>query len=407
DGHDVLSIRHQLIRGAVYRRLDEESRQGCHRRIARYLSRAGHGLPWGETAAHFHRGGVPAKAYRYALRAAEDARERGAFQDAVSMLEMASATAPSDATLFESLRQLGQLCALQGLHVRAAERFAACAEAADRLGDPAGASHARLASLKAAVDGGTIASEALFAELDVLEKAVPVPSPDHVQALDLRIRVADDELVGSAAREALRRADALVAEEHTPVTECLLQTLRTRHVCYGDPDTAVRAARSALRLVEEHGLHDHLGSALKRFLVVLTYRGLLDSRESGRLIERAKSVFREKGDQRGLFDVLINYGVWLSDTGRFDEARRYFLEAGEIVRELEDAPEYAVFACNMGEFHLYQHDYLAAKRYFKAAHRVGSSSRRTVRWVVAGGLGLCALHTGELGIVEELHGFIP
>jgi len=400
---------HDLIRGAVYRGLPAAGRRMYHWTVADCLLGSRHPPEPGELATHFERGRAPLLAHRYATLAADEASKKGAFQECRQMLELAASTAADPARRLGSLSRLGRLCLLQGDPTAGARHLARAARCATAIGDVATAVDARIRALGALVEIGEETGESIREELDELaaESLRLGRLSTYLDAKDLTIRVADYGFDSSAAQAALGEVDRLDVGGEPPTVRCLRETIRTRHVCYGSPEEAVVAARTALQIAEEHGLSAEFGRAVKRFLVVLGYRGLLDGEEGRRLIGNAKVGFRQTGDQSGLFDVLINFGVWLADTGRLAAAEEYLLEAGAIVRNLEDSPEHAVFMCNMGELYLYRADYLTAKGYFRRAWEEGTLTRRATKSAVAGGLGLASMQTGDLGIVEELDRALP
>jgi tetratricopeptide (TPR) repeat protein len=294
------------------------------------------------------------------------------------MLELAASTAADPARRLSSLKRLGHLCLLQGDPAAGATHLTRAARSATAIGDAVTAVEARVEALGALVEIGEESGESLRCELgELASEALRLGRlSTYLAVKDLTIRVADYGFDASSARAALLEVDRLDVGSEPSAVQCLRETIRTRHVCYGNPEEAVAAARTALRIAEENDLSSEFGRAVKRFLVVLGYRGLLDGNEGRRLVEDAKVGFRRTGNQSGLFDVLINFGVWLADTGRFTAAEEYLQEAGTIVRNLEDAPEHAVFLCNMGELHLYRADYLTAKRYFRRAWEKGKLTRR-------------------------------
>jgi hypothetical protein len=263
------------------------------------------------------------------------------------MLELAAATASDPTRRFESLHRLGRLCLLQSQPGAAATHLLAAEKSARVVGDIAHALDARIRAIGALLEIGERTGPSLQEELGELASTCLGHGylATYLDAKDLSIRVADYGFDAPAARAALVDVDRLDVDGEAPPVRCLRETIRTRHICYGSPDEAVLAARRALRIARDHDLAPEFGRAVKRFLVVLGYRGMLDGDEGRRLVEEAKIGFQGSGNQSGLFDVLINLGVWLVDTGRYPEAEEYLAEAGRVGQYLEVSPVRGGFMC--------------------------------------------------------------
>jgi hypothetical protein len=307
-----IATRHELARGAVYRSLPTAARRMYHRTVADCLSGGRNRPEPGELATHYERGGAPLLAHRQATLAADRAARKGAFQECRQMLELAASTASDPARRLGSLSRLGRLCLLQGDPAAGAGHLTRAARTAMAIGDAATALETRIGALGALVEIGEASGEPLRSELEELASEARRLGrlSTYLDVKDLTIRVADYGFDPSSARAALLDVDRLEVGGEPPPVQCLRETIRTRHVCYGSPEEAVAAARAALRIAEENHLSAEFGRAVKRFLVVLGYRGLLDGNEGRRLIEDAKVGFRRTGNQSGLFDVLINLSGW-------------------------------------------------------------------------------------------------
>ncbi len=138
---------HALHRDVVYERATPSVRRTLHGRVAERLERAYGRHPGGaaaELATHFEQAGVPARAYEYFRRAAEDALGRYAYREATAHLRSAlrvlaalpEATA-RQRTEFDVQVSLGLLLATHGAPAPEVERALARAqEIGGRLGDP-------------------------------------------------------------------------------------------------------------------------------------------------------------------------------------------------------------------------------------------------------------------------------
>lgn len=89
DGDGRVGFPHDITRNFVYRSMGELPRAALHLVVGEILSEHGGDVGDATLARHFQRGGDPARAYAYAVRAARDAEGRYAHREAAAMARLA------------------------------------------------------------------------------------------------------------------------------------------------------------------------------------------------------------------------------------------------------------------------------------------------------------------------------
>jgi eukaryotic-like serine/threonine-protein kinase len=126
NGQLEYGFRHALVRDAAYAMLTREDRTLSHRRAGEWLERAGETDP-ALLAEHFERGGAPARALAFFVRAAERALESNDLEHALGHVEHALTCGPDETTRAELGAIESEATYWRGDLERAAERAVSAA----------------------------------------------------------------------------------------------------------------------------------------------------------------------------------------------------------------------------------------------------------------------------------------
>jgi predicted ATPase/pimeloyl-ACP methyl ester carboxylesterase/class 3 adenylate cyclase len=248
-GSDRFRFAHALVRATLLDGMSESRRLRMHHAIAEHLEQTDSSNVV-DLAHHWCAAAVagdPEKAVAFSLKAAEQAKSQGAYDDAVSMLERAITVIPrdDDSRLLEVLLALGAAQVTTGDTERYQATFRSAAELAILLDDPQAYARAIL---------GYLGREEIIRHLDDFAR------PGLEQALR-QIDRGDDpglvsELLGALAaglanwepeRSVELSAECLALARHVESHEVLCGALRARLRCYWDP----LAVEERLALVSE------------------------------------------------------------------------------------------------------------------------------------------------------------
>lgn len=405
---ELVDFGHQMIQRTLYHSLSQVERELIHRQVAEYAKEYEKPNASYEIAHHAHLAGMGSVAYDAAVAGSKTALDRGDVSQAVKLIRIACETASNSADRAKDLALLGHLLGLSGEYREAAPILGQASQLAHKVGQRDQAYLIEIEALRAKMESDVISTaEAREVIARIRTGCQRVGSAFGVaQSLDLEMRLADYSLDLSTAQRILRDVEEIQAKNDHRL-ECLVELIKTRHLCYGSPAEARSAAREALRLTQEFSLDEEVGIALKRFVVVFMYQGLLNTDESQSVVKLAQDAHLRTGDLQSLFDVLINVGVWLLDTGHEDRASQYFKDAGKIVDAFEQSPERAVLDINVAEGQFWQGDFAGAREGFQSALGSLTTVRRKANWVAKAGLALCEIALGNLRHAKELEAGLP
>jgi hypothetical protein len=129
-GSDTIEPYHDKVRAAVVANLDDARKRECHRKLAAALDALGD-ADAESLAVHWSGAGEPARAARYAERAADESAEALAFDHAAALYELALVVPPKDKEAHRALREkLGDSFAKAGRGAQAATAYRKAAEGA-------------------------------------------------------------------------------------------------------------------------------------------------------------------------------------------------------------------------------------------------------------------------------------
>ena len=258
---DRYSFGHALINATLYRELGAARRIRLHEQVARTLeelAETGRRVPSAEIAAHLMSAlprGDANRAVKYAERAAFEAAELFAYEDAVSHLSRALAALDEHFT-GDSERRAVLLLALghaqrrSGRMPEARERFMEAVEVARALDDPQ-----LLAEAVLGYGGGYFESafidETMVALLE--EALAAIPEDDSVVRLELLSRLAKALYYSEEDTEALRArlsSEAIAMAERLEDPRAVLIALEGRHFALTSPENLDERLATARRIIE-------------------------------------------------------------------------------------------------------------------------------------------------------------
>lgn len=400
-------LRHQLIRHTVYAGTGEASRRWLHGKVAEYLLlQSPH--PVDQLALHYHRAGMKSQALEFALEAADKAESGGGVPEARGYLGIARASTDEP---IQSANIIGKLAHLHYLHRDFAEAGPLLTVAAGMFREQ-----------------GRVA-EALSAEterVDTLSQQESVPrgpleelgrikeeAKKHdcwevvAKALDVEVRI--HGRVGNVTEAAATLLEVQTClRQKSPSAQCIALCSLALGIFYGPAEIALEAARLAVVVARKHQLNAELLLAQNRLMLVLILQGLVNTEEAQLLHLQALQTATRSGDLFSKFNLHANRGVWLLDTGWYDEASVAFREAALVIGDSEARAARRMLAYNLGELSYQNNDVDMAIRYMEDARALlDRAPSIPVLSTLHAGLGLCALYRGRLREAQGYETLLP
>lgn len=116
----------------------------------------------------------------------------------------------------------------------------------------------------------------------------------------------------------------------------------------GEFEAGKRWTQESVAIYRQFGDRSGLGTALREMAVVLYWSGEYDYARVEYDLRESLSIFKQLGDLRGVAQTLNVIGVFASDRGQSEEARKYLKECLAINRELNDRRGIAMTLNNLG-----------------------------------------------------------
>ena len=296
------AIRHAVIREAAYESLPPEERVAAHARAAEWLHATGTASSR-DIARHFVAGGLPKRAAPHLRRAAQSALEAHDFDGALEAAVRGQRHASGE--------DLGELGLVQAEVRSLRGEFDAAAEAADLA----------------------LASS-------------PAGSAPWCRALTIRMRAAGQRGEAEAARDGLRRLDALPERSPAEAAVCLAEVL-IAFLCTGELGAAQAVEARFPELEAGGALPDWAAAHLERAKATCaTYRGLVATALAHH--EESASRFRSAGDVRWTCAAMGEAGQDRLRLGDLAGARRTLEAAREEARAIGLPHTEAILTCRLG-----------------------------------------------------------
>jgi tetratricopeptide (TPR) repeat protein len=331
-GEQELAFRHALLGEAAYAMLTDADRQVGHRLAGEWLAEAGESEPM-ILAEHFERGGLPAQAVPWFLRAAAQAlegndfaaaiarAERGIGCNAVGMDRAALRLVQAEAHGWRGELAEDETCAMEALeHAPVGgglrlEAYGLAAMASGRLGR---------------VDRLVELAERLRAELDAttIDAAAVVASARIAQ----RLLVAGQFNLAEALHEQIRAAAATLAEKNPFVAARIHQLGFSRAMAAGDSAGNIEHGEAAAAALERIGALRDLCSTRANLGSAYADLGRYDQAEA--LLRAAKATAEQLGLRGTSALASHNLGRVLARRGKLADARAVEQSAVEAYRAL-------------------------------------------------------------------------
>ena len=330
-------ITHPMLRRAVYDRIGPARRCELHERVAQSFARSeGDGMD-GAVALHFDRSGNSAEAVRFALRAADRAEQSGAVPETIKNLSIARRHEQRPDAAREILCRLGHLHYLHQDLEQAAAILGLASDQLKEAGQNDRAWEAQLEQTDCLLRLNPSLVPDLLDRLVAMRASFQTASATEAYAKALDIEVHALDRVGDTAgiRTRLEEAEA-VLRIGTPLARCRAHCTMALHQLHGNAALALNSARQAVELAEASELVTEWPIAINRLIVVLIYRGSMESERGLELLERAENAAARAGDLLLRFTLGLNRGVWYLETANYAAAEVAFEKAQSIVGEPDD-----------------------------------------------------------------------
>ena len=234
---------HGLVRKALYEELPSPRRARLHEEIAAALERVP-GTPVAQLAHHYVEAGHE-KGVQYAVRAARQAAERLAYEEAAAHYRRALASATENVQRCDLELGLGEACAHAGDLAGAKRAFQSAAELARRLSDSERLARAALGYGGAWVTFG-VTDEHL---VGLLEEARGQLGDGARRAMVLARTAVELYFSGEHERRAELAAEAVTIARRLDDPEALAYTLNARHLALWEPENAHERLAIATEIV--------------------------------------------------------------------------------------------------------------------------------------------------------------
>lgn len=359
---------HQLMHEAIYRSVDPSARARYHRRAAQALERAGTSDASAATLArHFDRGGEPDRAARHGLRAAREALDSGAGEEACSLASWSLSLAHDPRLRIELHRLAEDAARRRGDREQQRLQLDAMSALAEALGDEQASFDAddRRVGLLHAL--GQRAAEA-----ELLERLADRATADGRPTW----------LVRSAllrARYELALGNPSAAEERLSDAMALAERIRDRRLSLTAACLGVHVALAAGRPEQVHQRLDaaqQAGATDEPELVAEALRAALQAavgeeayEDAFGLAARLLRLALDTGDRSLEADAHQFRAVSAARLTHLAEAKAHYRVAERLYRELERPQGLAAVSLNRGVLDLRVGDHAAAaERLERAEH---------------------------------------
>jgi len=360
---------HQLMREAIYQSVDPSARTRYHRRAAHALERFGTSDASAATLArHYDLGGEPDRAARHGLRAARDALEAGAGEEARRLASWSLTLAREPRLRLELHRMAEDAARRRGDREQQGLQLDAMDALAEALGDEEASFDAAARRVILLRERGDRAAEA-----ELLAR--------------LAARAATDGRPTWLARSALLRAghdlalgDPAAAEERLSEATALAERVHDRRTGLAAACLAVHVALAAGRLeLVRHRLDEAqlAGATDEPELVAEALRAALHAaigqeafEEAFDLTARMLRLALDTGDRSLEADAHQYRAVSAARLTRLAEAKAHYRVAERLYRELERPQGLAAASLNRGVLDLRLGDHIAAADRLEHAQRL-------------------------------------
>lgn len=390
------SFGHQLMREAIYRSVEPSARTRYHRRAAHALERFGAADASAATLArHYDLGGEPDRAARYGLRAARDALEAGAGEEARHLASWSLALAHEPRLRLELHRMTEDAARRRGDRQQQRLQLDAMDALAEALGDEEASFDAATRRVVLLRELGDCAAEA-----ECLQRLAERAAADGRPAWLARAALLQ-------AGYDLARGDPSLAEERLGQATDLAKRAHDRRIglaatCLG---VHVALATGRLELVRHRlGEAQRTGATDEPELVAEALRAALYAaigqeafEEAFELTARMLRLAIDTCDRSLEADAHQYRAVSAARLARLAEAKAHYRVAERLYRELERPQGLAAVSLNRGVLDLRLGDHVAA------ADRLEHAARLFARLGDRRGETLCVLNGASALLYGRRH----
>ena len=397
-------ICHELIRQTVYQELSASRRAWLHERVARYLQESVDPPPADDLAVHFHMAGSDDEAREYSRKAAGHAEESGAVAEALQFLQIAREHSEDPEEVAELIGRMGHLHYLHQNLEEAAPLLEVAAQRFRRQGKNSKALAPELERVDALGQSGRLPLRDCLDELVRIKQEAKELEEwgTYTKVLDVELHFFDHSGNLDGVRRTIAEAEH-IADRGEAEARCRARSILAMNLYFGDPKIGLTAARGAVKIAMDTDNKDLQLHALNRLIVVLLYQGRLNSKEGTTVLGAAEDRFASSGDLIIKFFIKLNRAVWHLEAGELDLATTAFPMAESVLRGTRAKHPHLRLLLNRAELEFALEDVTSARQsYSMAKELLGKSSPSTFRTVLTAGLGLCALHEGQLSEAKQL-----
>ncbi|TVP56350.1 MAG: ATP-binding protein [Gemmatimonadales bacterium] len=395
---NAASPQSELVRRTVIAGLSQAGRIHVQTGLARALEAHG-STPAATLARHFARSGLNAKASAYGLKAARVAQQNGAFDDAITSLELALPLAIDSETRTSITKELGVL-----LHrCRRMEPAIPLLRSAERrhrdTGDLARALDCKLRRTEAEIVLDQLPPTEAHERLLTVFREATANSWFNIAAKALYYDIRYQRAWGNIrwAHDILTRAHLLLASPLPTAAKVRVASLLSLSAYFGDVDDGLRYAEMSVDLARKTQRPDIHIDALSRKVAVLIARGELNTLVGAQALQECEALARTSPDPLRRLHPLLNRCAWLSDIGEADAALTGFASIEDVVIQLDTPDTLPIYWCNRGMAAVRAGSFKAAEAYFDHAETaLGNQVHSEIRTQITAGRGICAVESGDL-----------
>lgn len=408
-GGPQITIRHELIRHAVYQELSESRRTWLHGSVARHLLQARTDAPPDELAVHFHHAGEAKQARHFASEAASRAETAGAIPEALRYLAIAREHTDDPEVAAELIGRMGHLHYLHQNLEEAAPLLEFAAQRFRRQGKVAAALEAELEGIDCLAKTNRLPIRDCLEELQAIKEEA-----EGLGCWALFMDVLDVEIHhlnrGRNLDRVLNVLEMARAHRnvHDPKARCKAHSILALAMYFGSPGCGLGAAREAVAIARRTEDSDLLLHALNRLIVALMHRGELHTPEGKDALMEGERISVNSGDLVLKFFVRLNRAVWHLEIGEIPESMAAFHAARKVIQGTKAREAHVLLHINQGDARLSDFQIPEARsEYLLAEEHLTQSSPEFHQITVTAGLGLCALLEGDLGEAKRREGLLP
>ena len=375
-GSDKSSIRHGIVRHAVYQDLSPARRSMLHALAAEVLRSGSAGCRPDLAALHYFRAGDRDLAHTHAIEATRATAKRPPA-DRLRLLSVAYETS-------EGADRHRVTLPLARAHHRARRLQAAMRYGEEALGRRADLSRSELVGMRLIVaDSGHLLGRQPLAptlvQLGELEGLTRAEGDDAALAAVLGTTLLALHRAGD--RDEVLRLLATMERMHpsrNPLATCRILAARAMMAEYGDPATGLTCARQAVTIARESQLDGETMCALQRHIAALANVGQLATEQGRAAVLMARSVARRSDDISAHVLILLALADWHTVTGNPEIAAKMLREARTIAAPM-DCPEIrALRHLARGNLALARGDLAATESALLRAHGRDAARRGTL-----------------------------